>query len=76
MRKVLTLMADAMWMPGSFFDNVDKFANSLGYQNAGIAMELAMMSWESTEARDAFITSITSNDVQGGTEKNYIKQKF
>lgn len=69
-------MADAMWMPGSFFDNVDKFANSLGYQNAGIAMELAMMSWESTEARDAFITSITSNDVQGGTEKNYIKQKF
>jgi hypothetical protein len=69
-------MADAIWMPGSLFDNIDKFANSLGYQNAGIAIELAMMSWSSPEERDAFITSITDDDVQGGTEKNYIKQKF
>lgn len=69
-------MADIAWMPGSFFDNVDKFANSLGYQNAGIVMELSMMSWKSPEDRDAFITSITNQEVQGGTEKNYIKRNF
>jgi hypothetical protein len=39
-------------------------------------MELAMMSWKSPEERDAFITSITGEDPQGGTEKNYIKQNF
>jgi hypothetical protein len=69
-------MADATWMPGSLFDNIDKFANSLGYQNAGIVMELSMMSWKSTDDRDAFITSITGQDPQGGTEKNYIKRNY
>ena len=69
-------MADIKWMPGSFFDNVDRFANSLGYQNAGIVMELSMMSWKSPEDRDAFITSITGEEPQGGTEKNYIKRNF
>lgn len=69
-------MDDVAWLPGSLFDNIDKFANSLGYQNAAIVMELAMMSWPSPEERDAFIVGITGQDAQGGTEKNYIKQKF
>lgn len=69
-------MADVYWMPGSLFDNIDKFANSLGYQNAAIALELAMMPWKSPEERDAFIVGITGEDVKGGTEKNYIKQNF
>jgi hypothetical protein len=69
-------MEDVHWMPGSIFDNIDKFANSLGYQNAGIAIELAMMPWKSPEERDAFIVGITGADVQGGTEKNYIKNKY
>jgi hypothetical protein len=69
-------MVDVMWMPGSIFDNIDKFANSLGYQNAAIAMQLAMIPWKSPEERDSFITGITGSDVQGGTEKNYIKHKF
>jgi hypothetical protein len=69
-------MADVYWMPGSLFDNIDKFANSLGYQNAAIALELAMMPWKSPDERDAFITGITGEDVKGGTEKNYIKQNF
>ena len=69
-------MADANWMPGSLFDNINKFANSLGYQNSAIAIELAMMSWKSPDERDAFITNITGQDPQGGTEKNYIKQNF
>lgn len=69
-------MADAAWMPGGIFDNIDKFANSLGYQNAGIVMELSMISWGSPEERDAFIESITGQDPQGGTEKNYIKRKY
>lgn len=69
-------MADVAWMPGSLFDNIDKFANSLGYQNAGIVMELSMMSWKSPEERDAFIVSVTGQGAQGGTEKNYIKRNF
>lgn len=69
-------MNDVMWAPGSLFDNIDKFANSLGYQNAAIALELAMMSWKSPEERDAFITGLTGEDVKGGTEKNYINQNF
>ena len=69
-------MDDVLWMPGGLFDNIDKFANSLGYQNAAIAMELAMMPWKSPEERDAFIVGLTGEDVQGGTEKNYIKQNF
>jgi hypothetical protein len=76
MLKVLTPMVDPMWRPGSIFDNIDKFANSLGYQNAGVAMELAMMSWNSPEERDDFIINMTNDEVKGGTEKNYIKQKF
>jgi hypothetical protein len=69
-------MDDVLFMPGSLFDNIDKFANSLGYQNAAIALELAMMPWKSPEERDAFILGITGEDVKGGTEKNYIKQSF
>lgn len=69
-------MDDVMWLPGSLFDNIDKFANSLGYQNAAIALELAMMPWKSPEERDAFIVGLTGEDVKGGTEKNYIKQNF
>jgi len=69
-------MVDVAWMPGSLFDNIDKFSNSLGYQNAGIVMQLSMISWRSPEERDAFITGITGQDPQGGTEKNYIKRKY
>jgi len=69
-------MDDATWAPGGLFDNIDKFANSLGYQNAAIIMELSMMSWRSTDERDDFIASITNQDPQGGTEKNYIKRKY
>jgi hypothetical protein len=67
---------DVTFMPGSLFDNIDKFANSLGYQNAGIAIELAMISWKSPEERDSFIMGITGEDVKGGTAKNYIKRNF
>ena len=69
-------MKDVTFMPGSFFDNLDKFANSIGYQNVAIAIELAMVAWTSPEERDAFITGITGEDPQGGIEKNYIKQKY
>jgi hypothetical protein len=69
-------MADMMFAEGSFFDNVDKFANSLGYQNAAIAMELAAIPWASPAERDMFIASLTGEDVKGGNEKYYIKNKF
>jgi hypothetical protein len=69
-------MEDLTFMPGSFFDNVDKFASSLGYQNAGIVFELAMIPWKSVEDRDAFIMGVTQDDVKGGNEKLYIKRDF
>ena len=64
-------MSRVAWLPGSLFDNVDKFANSLGYQNAAIAIELAMQSWESPEDRNAFIYAITGDNIQGGTASKY-----
>jgi hypothetical protein len=69
-------MTDVTFLPGSFFDNVDKFASSLGYQNAGIVFELSMIPWESPEDRDAFIMGITGEDVKGGREYNYIKRDY
>ena len=56
-------MSKVAWLPGSLFDNIDKFANSLGYQNAAIAIELAMQSWESPEDRNAFIYAITGDNI-------------
>ena len=69
-------MTDVTFMPGGFFDNIDKFASSLGYQNAGIVFELAMIPWQTVEDRDAFIMGITQDDVKGGNEKLYIKRDF
>lgn len=54
------------WVPGTIFDNIDKFANSLGYENAAIALPLSMVPWQSTDDRDAFIRALTDADPQGG----------
>lgn len=69
-------MASVTWLPGSVIDNLDKFSNSLGYQNASIALQLSLIPWDSVEDRDAFIEQITDEDVQGGTEKTYAIKKF
>lgn len=61
----------ATWLPGSLFDNINKFANSLGYENAGIALQLSMVPWESTDERDLFIQSITGKNVQGSDTKTF-----
>jgi hypothetical protein len=55
--------------PGSIFDNVDKFANSLGYQNLGVIMKLSVLPWDSTDDRDAFIEAITQEQPQGSAPK-------
>jgi hypothetical protein len=55
--------------PGSVFDNIDKFANSLGYQNLGIVMKLSVMPWDSIDDRDAFIEAITQEQPQGSKPK-------
>lgn len=64
-------MSDVTFMRGSLFDSIDKFANSLGYENAGIAIQLALVPWETPDERDLFIQAITGDDVQGGKEKTY-----
>lgn len=54
------------WLENTFFDHLDKFANSLGYENFEIAIPLSMVSWASPEDRDAFIMALTGEDVKGG----------
>jgi|Laugresp1bdmlbsn_1035097.scaffolds.fasta_scaffold23998_2 hypothetical protein len=60
------------WLYGSLYDSIDKFANSLGYENAAIALQLALVPWDSPEDRDAFISSITGEAPKGGETTNYI----
>ena len=50
------------WVEGTIYDNIDKFANSLGYENASIAIPLAMIPWQSTEDRDSFIRAVAGTD--------------
>jgi hypothetical protein len=56
------------WMENTFFDHLDKFGNSLGYENFGIAFMLSMVPWESPTDRDNFITG---QDVKGGEPSNF-----
>lgn len=55
------------WMENSFYDHLDKFANSLGYDNADLAITLAMVPWATTQERDAFIETLTDKNAAGGT---------
>lgn len=57
--------------PGTLFDNVDKFANSLGYENAGIVLSLSLVPWDTPEDRDAFIAAITQEVPRGGNNRIY-----
>lgn len=54
------------WVENSFFDHLDKFASSLGFENYEIAIPLAMVPWESPQDRDIFIMTITGAEVKGG----------
>jgi hypothetical protein len=54
------------WMENSFYDHLDKFANSLGFENYEIAIPLAMIPWRTPGERDAFIMTITGEEVKGG----------
>jgi hypothetical protein len=58
------------WIPGGIYDNIDKFANSLGYENASIALTLATIPWDSVDDRDSFIEMLTGEMPRGGKTKN------
>lgn len=60
------------WREGSLYDHIDQFANSLGYENAAIAVSLAMVPWESVEDRNSFIQAITGDSPKGNDGRNYI----
>lgn len=64
-------MSQAVFLSGSTFDNIDKFASSLGFENAGIVLNLATIPWASTDDRDAFIQSLTGMPPQGGDSVTY-----
>ena len=59
------------WKSGGLLDNIDKFANSLGYENSAIAIHLAMIPWATPEDRDSFITAITGSAPVGGDTFQY-----
>jgi hypothetical protein len=59
------------WLENSFFDHLDKFANSLGFENYEIAIPLAMVPWASPEERDSFIITITGEEVKGGEPSTF-----
>jgi hypothetical protein len=59
------------WVENNFFDHLDKFANSLGYEHYAIAIPLAMIPWESPQDRDIFILTVTGNEVQGGSPDTF-----
>lgn len=63
------------WAKGTIYDNIDVIANSLGYENASIVIQLATVPWDSPEERDAFIAAITENAPQGGTKKIKTKRR-
>lgn len=60
------------WREGTLYDHIDQFANSLGYENAAIAVSLAMVPWESVEERNSFIQAITGDSPKGNDGRNYI----
>lgn len=60
------------WRVGSLYDHIDVFANSLGYENAAIAIKLAMIPWESVQDRNSFIHTITGDLPQGNDGRNYV----
>jgi hypothetical protein len=60
------------WREGSLYDHIDQFANSLGYENAAVAISLAMISWDSVEDRNSFIQAITGDSPKGNDGRNYI----
>lgn len=60
------------WREGSLYDHIDQFANSLGYENAAVALSLAMISWDSIEDRNSFIQAITGDSPKGNDGRNYI----
>lgn len=66
---------DQLFHTGSLYDNIDKFANSLGYENAAIVMKLAMIPWDNVNERDAFIIALTGDNPKGGETRNFITTK-
>jgi len=59
------------WQPNTFYDHLDNFANSLGYENFGIAFCLSTVNWATPEERDTFIRSITGADPKDGEQSTF-----
>lgn len=60
------------WVEGTIFDNIDKFASALGYENAGVVLPLASVPWESTQDRDAFIKMLTDKPAAQGVQTKFL----
>lgn len=60
------------WREGTLYDHIDQFANSLGYENAAIAVTLAMIPWDSIEDRNDFIQAMTGDSPKGNDGRNYV----
>ena len=60
------------WREGTLYDHIDQFASSLGYENAAIAISLAMVPWESIQDRNSFIYAITGDSPKGNDGREFI----
>jgi hypothetical protein len=62
------------WVEGTLFDNVDKFATALGYDNAGVVLPLAMIPWQSVQDRNNFIQMLTDKSEIQGIQTNHLSE--
>jgi hypothetical protein len=64
----------SQWVAGTLFDNIDKFATALGYDNAGVILPLATIPWQSPTDRDAFIATITGKPPVAMPDNNMLSE--
>jgi hypothetical protein len=64
------------WVEGTLFDNVDKFATALGYDNAGVILPLAMVPWQSVQDRNNFIQMLTDKSEIQGIQTNHLSNIY
>jgi len=64
----------SQWVAGTLFDNIDKFATALGYDNAGVILPLSTIPWQSPTDRDAFINMLTGQPPVAMPDNNMLSK--
>ena len=51
-------MAESMFKPGTFYDNIDAIVRQLGVRDVGVVWGLAKIRWKSPQERDEFLSAL------------------